>query len=50
MDDNDYEDHADILEYSESEEGWTTIGQMSTARSQHAVSIVDYDNFKDYCQ
>ena len=45
-----FKGYADILEYSESEEGWTTIGQISTERSSHAVSIVDFDNFKDYCQ
>ena len=45
-----FKGYADILEYSEVEEGWTRIGQMSTSKSSHAVSIVDYDNFKDHCR
>ena len=39
-----FKGYADILEYSEVEEGWTRIGQMSTSKSSHAVSIVDYDS------
>ena len=45
-----FKGYADILEYSEVEEGWTRIAQMSTSKSSHAVSIVDYDNFKDHCR
>ena len=45
-----FKGYADILEYSEVEEGWTRIGQLSTSKSSHAVSIVDYDNFKDHCR
>ena len=43
--------HAEILEYSvsEGEEKWTRVGEMSKKRARHAVSIIDFDNFKDYC-
>ena len=43
-------DYADILEYSEGNGKWTRVGEMSGKRSFHAVSIVEYANFKDYCQ
>ena len=43
---------AEILEYSDSkgEEKWTSVGEMSYFRSYHAVSIIDFDKFKGYCQ
>ena len=44
--------YADILEYSDSdgEERWSNVGEMSKVRYYHAVSIIDFDKFKDYCQ
>ena len=44
--------YADILEYSDSEveEKWTKIGEMSKKRAYHAVSIIDFEKFKGYCQ
>ena len=49
--DDDRKDYADIYEYSdtEGEEKWTKVGEMSKARSYHAISVVDFVNFKD-CQ
>ena len=50
--DEDRKDYADIYEYSdtEGEEKWTKVGEMSKARSYHAISVVDFVNFKDHCQ
>ena len=50
--DADENTHAEILEYSDSEgeEKLTSVGEMSKKRARHAVSIIDFDNFKDYCQ
>ena len=42
--------YAEILEYSEGEEKWINDGKMSEKRHSHAVSIIDFDKFKDYCQ
>ena len=42
--------YADILEYIDSEENWTKVGEMSKARIAHAVSVVNFVNFKDNCQ
>ena len=43
--------YADILEYSDSEgeERWSQVGEMSKGRAWHAVSIIDFDKFKDHC-
>ena len=45
-------DYADILEYSDSEgeEKWTRVGKMTQARWYHAVSVIDFVNFKEHCQ
>ena len=41
---------ADILEFSDSEESkWTKVGKMFESRHDHAVSIVDFEDFKHYC-
>ena len=49
--DKDRKNHADILEYSDSEEEkWTRVGEMYKARRYHAVSVVDFVNFKDHCE
>ena len=42
-----------VLEYSDTEgdeKKWTKVGEMSEPRRHHGVSIVDYDNFKIFCQ
>ena len=43
---------SDILQFSDSEgeEKWTKIGEMSPSRAEQAVSIVDMNKFKKYCQ
>ena len=50
--DKDWNKYAEILEYSDlkGEEKWTNIGEMSKTRFAHAVSIIDFDKFKDHCQ
>ena len=40
---------ADILEFSDSEEKWTKVGEMAKSRQDHAVSIVDFEDLKNYC-
>ena len=45
-----FNDYADIMEYSEEGGKWTRVGEMSKKRGYHAVSIVDFDEFKSYCQ
>ena len=46
---DDYDQYGDILEYSDSGK-WTRVGEMSKKRRNHAASIVDFDDFKNYCQ
>ena len=48
--DKNMNDYAEILEYSEleGEERWIIVGKMKK-RAIHGVSIIDFDNFKDYC-
>ena len=36
-------DYSDILEYSEVEEKWSRVGEMSHPRSLSAISIVNFD-------
>ena len=50
--DNDHIDYADIMEYSDSEveEKWTKVGEMSQSRAASGVSIVNFDEYKTYCQ
>ena len=48
--DNDYKYNADILEYSDSEEKWTRLGELSKFKGFNVVSIVDFVHFKDHCQ
>lgn len=48
--DNEY---ADILEYTEQEgedAKWINVGEMPTTRGYQAVSIVDFENFKNHCR
>ena len=42
--------YADIMEYSEVEEEWTRVGELSLARSYHGAAVVDFDQFKTHCQ
>ena len=46
----DYSLYADILQFSEGEEMWTRVGEMSLSRSNHAVTTVNFNDFKKYCQ
>ena len=38
-----------ILEFSPDKEAWAQIGVMTNARSDHGVSNVNYEDFKDVC-
>ena len=40
----------DILEYQPEEDTITTVGHMIQTRSQHAVSVVQADDFLQWCQ
>lgn len=46
--------YVDILQFSDSEgeENWARVGAMSRPRGghAHAVSIINFDNFKDFCR
>ena len=39
----------DVLEYDEVSGVWNTIGGMSLKREHHAVSVINYNSIKDYC-
>ena len=41
--------HEDVLEYDEEMQEWNKIGSMSIKRSNHAVTVVNYNSIKDYC-
>ena len=47
-DGGDYYD--DILEYQPEEDTFTTVGHMIQARSYHAVSVVQADDYLQWCQ
>ena len=41
----------DIHEFSVEEEKWIKVGEMSRPpRNSHAVSVVDFNDFKNLCQ
>ena len=40
----------EILEYDPETEEWTHIGTMREARETHAVSVVKYEDYADFCQ
>ena len=48
-----YSDHDtyydDVLEYDEQKQEWNKIGSMSIKRTEHAVTVVNYNSIKDYC-
>ena len=39
-----------ILEYDPETKKWTKISTMSEARSDHAVSVVNYSDFANFCK
>ena len=39
-----------ILEYDATSDSYTVAGTMIQARVQHAVSVVQYDQFSPWCQ
>ena len=39
----------DVLEYDEEKQEWNKIGSMSTTRESHAVTVVNYNSIKDFC-
>ena len=39
----------DVLEFSVGEQRWNKIGEMSMQRQYHAVSVINYNSIKDYC-
>ena len=41
-------DSEDILEYRDGD-GWRKVGAMRHARAYSGVSIIKYEDFKDYC-
>ena len=47
VDNRDFKEYADILEFSDSEGKWTRVGEMAQPRAAAAVSIVDFDEFKE---
>ena len=39
----------DVLEYDKEEQVWNKIGTISMKRYNHAVSVINYNSVKDYC-
>ena len=39
----------DILEYDEEKQEWNKIGTISMKRELHAISVINYNSIKDYC-
>ena len=39
----------DILEFDEVAGTWQPIGKMRHTRSKHAMSVVNFNEVKDYC-
>ena len=37
-----------IIEYNHQNEEWQQIGTMTMKRSDHAVTVVNYDEYEDY--
>ena len=40
---------ANILEYTD-DDGWRKIGKMKNARNYHGTSLIEFENFKEYCK
>ena len=45
----DYDARDNILEYDPETKQWTQIGTMREARHGHAVTVVDYEDYVDFC-
>ena len=43
-------EYDDILEYDPEEDTMTTVGHMTRARSQHAISVVQAGDYLQWCQ
>ena len=39
-----------ILEYDTTGDSYTQIGTMTQARAHHAISVVKYQDFSEWCQ
>ena len=39
----------DVLEYDQDKQEWNKIGSMSMKRRDHAVTVVNYNSIKEYC-
>ena len=39
----------DVLEYDYDEQVWTKIGVISQKKCDHAVSVINFNSIKDYC-
>ena len=39
----------DVLEYDEEMQIWKKIGSMSIKKRNHAITVVNYNSIKDYC-
>ena len=46
----DGDSHDDILEYDPEEDSMLPVGQMTQARSWHAVSVVQVQHYTKWCQ
>ena len=47
--DDDYNVKNYILEYDPETKEWTQIGTMREARCVHAVSVVEFTDYADFC-
>ena len=39
----------DVLVYDEEEQVWIKVGVMSQKKREHAVSVINFNSIKDYC-
>ena len=39
----------DVLEFSAEDQAWTKIGETSLKMRDHAVSVINFNSIKDYC-
>ena len=39
----------EILQFDAETREWELIGHMRLARGQHAISIINFNEIKDYC-
>ena len=42
--------HDDVLEYDPKEDSMVTVSQMTQARYLHAVSVVETQDYSQWCQ